>query len=167
MAGSDWGSALSGTKGKYYFMFNNILVISASSWFVAQILKTLIHAVKNKKIACERMIGAGGMPSSHTAMVIAALVTTGRIDGVHSSVFGIAAVFSAVVIYDALNVRHAAGLHAKELNTINRLFNFRIREENSEKVGIKELNEFLGHTPIEVVGGAVVGLTVGFVFPIK
>ena len=116
MAGSDWGSALSGTKGKYYFMFNNILVISASSWFVAQILKTLIHAVKNKKIACERMIGAGGMPSSHTAMVIAALVTTGRIDGVHSSVFGIAAVFSAVVIYDALNVRHAAGLHAKELN---------------------------------------------------
>ena len=55
-------------------MFNNILVISASSWFVAQILKTLIHAVKNKKIACERMIGAGVMPSSHTAMVIAALV---------------------------------------------------------------------------------------------
>ena len=148
-------------------MFNNILVISASSWFVAQILKTLIHAVKNKKIACERMIGAGGMPSSHTAMVIAALVTTGRIDGVHSSVFGIAAVFSAVVIYDALNVRHAAGLHAKELNTINRLFNFRIREENSEKVGIKELNEFLGHTPIEVVGGAVVGLLVGFLIPIK
>ena len=153
--------------GKYYFMFNNILVISASSWFVAQVLKTLIHAVKNKKVACERMIGAGGMPSSHTAMVIAALVTTGRIDGVHSSVFGIAAVFSAVVIYDALNVRHAAGLHAKELNTINRLFNFRIREENSEKVGIKELNEFLGHTPIEVVGGAVVGLLVGFLFPIK
>ena len=148
-------------------MFNNILVISASSWFVAQVLKTLIHAVKNKKVACERMIGAGGMPSSHTAMVIAALVTTGRIDGVHSSVFGIAAVFSAVVIYDALNVRHAAGLHAKELNTINRLFNFRIREDNSEKVGIKELNEFLGHTPSEVVGGAIVGLLVGFLFPIK
>ena len=151
----------------YELIHNPVLISTVSGWFVAQILKTLIHAVKNKKIACERMIGAGGMPSSHTAMVIAALVTTGRIDGVHSSVFGIAAVFSAVVIYDALNVRHAAGLHAKELNTINRLFNFRIREENSEKVGIKELNEFLGHTPIEVVGGAVVGLLVGFLFPIK
>ncbi len=148
-------------------MMNYVLMISAVSWFVAQILKTAIHAFKINKVALERMIGAGGMPSSHTAMVIAALVSVGRIDGIQSSVFGVAAVFSAVVIYDALNIRHAAGLHAKELNTINRLFNFRIKEENSEKVGIKELNEFLGHTPIEVVGGAIVGLTVGFVFPIK
>jgi len=148
-------------------MYNNVIVSGVLAWLVAQILKTLFHAVRSNKIDYERLIGAGGMPSSHTALVISSMIAVGRTEGVGSSVFGLAFVISAVVIYDALNVRHAAGLHAKELNTINRLFNFRINEENQGKVGIKELNEFLGHTPLEVIGGAIVGTVVALLLPLK
>ncbi len=148
-------------------MINHVIVTGALAWLAAQILKTVIHAVSSNRFVPERLVGAGGMPSSHTAMVISSLIAVGRAEGTGSSVFGLAAVFSAVVIYDAMNVRHAAGLHARELNTINRLFNFRINEQNSEKVGIKDLNEFLGHTPLEVIGGAIVGAAVAFLIPLK
>lgn len=148
-------------------MFNYVIVSAALSWLTAQILKTVFYAFKSDKLNFERLIGAGGMPSSHTAMVLSALIAIGRTEGTDSALFGLAAVVSAVVIYDAMNVRHAAGLHAKELNTINRLFNFRIKEENSGKVSIKDLNEFLGHTPLEVLGGAVVGTLVAFLLPVK
>ncbi|MCQ2464254.1 MAG: divergent PAP2 family protein [Oscillospiraceae bacterium] len=148
-------------------MFNYVIVCGALSWLAAQILKTIFHAFRSDKVVFERLIGAGGMPSSHTALVISSLIAIGRTEGTGSSLFGLAFMFSAVVIYDAMNVRHAAGLHAKELNTINRLFNFRIKEENSKKVGIKELNEFLGHTPLEVLGGAVVGTAVALLLPLK
>lgn len=148
-------------------MFNYVIVSGFLGWLAAQILKTLFHALKSNKFVPERMVGAGGMPSSHTAMVLSALITTGRTEGIDSAVFGVAAVFSAIVIYDAMNVRHAAGLHAKELNTINRLFNFRIKEDTSQKVRIKDLNEFLGHTPLEVLGGAVVGIIVSLLLPVK
>lgn len=153
-------------KGIFRNMVNYVIVSSAAAWLAAQIIKTAIHAVKNG-MNFERLVGAGGMPSSHTAMVIATLISIARIEGTASPLFGLAAVVSAVVIYDAMNVRHAAGLHARELNTINRLFNFRINEENSGKVTMKDLNEFLGHTPLEVIGGAVVGVAVGLLIPIK
>lgn len=148
-------------------MVNYVILSGVLAWLLAQIIKTVLHAIKSDGIAFERLVGAGGMPSSHTALVISSLIAIARIEGTGSSLFGLAFIVASVVIYDAMNVRHAAGLHARELNTINRLFNFRKNEENSGKVTIKDLNEFLGHTPLEVVGGAVVGTAVGLLIPIK
>ncbi|MBE6853757.1 MAG: divergent PAP2 family protein, partial [Ruminococcus sp.] len=93
-------------------MNNPVLTSGILSWLAAQIIKTLLHAVKSDKLVLERFVGAGGMPSSHTAMVLGTLITTGRLEGTDSALFGVAFVFSAVVIYDAMNVRRAAGLHA-------------------------------------------------------
>jgi len=150
-------------------MNNPVLTSGILSWLAAQIIKTLLHAVKSDKLVLERFVGAGGMPSSHTAMVLGTLITTGRLEGTDSALFGVAFVFSAVVIYDAMNVRRAAGLHAMELNAINKLFNFRNIKHDTEddEKKQKELNEFLGHTPLEVLGGAVVGTIVSLLIPIK
>ncbi|MCI6580528.1 MAG: divergent PAP2 family protein [Oscillospiraceae bacterium] len=148
-------------------MFNNVIVSGILAWLAAQIIKTVLHAVKNDKVALERLVGSGGMPSSHTATVVASMIAAGRTEGLKSSVFGLSVIVAVIVIYDAMNVRRAAGLHARELNTINRLFNFRIKEGTTGKEAIKELNEFLGHTPLEVLGGIVVGTAVALLLPVK
>lgn len=149
-------------------MYNPIITSGVTGWLIAQILKTILHAIKCDKIVYERFVGAGGMPSSHTAMVIATLITTGRIEGVSSSFFGIAFIFSAIVIYDAMSVRRAAGLHAKELNIINKLIiKNKTDSDSAEYSDKKQFNEYLGHTPIEVLAGAVVGIIVAALIPLK
>lgn len=149
-------------------MHNPILFSGLLGWFLAQILKTLFHAIKINKVDFQRFVGSGGMPSSHTALVSATLINTGRMEGINSPLFGIAFVVTAVVIYDAMTVRLQAGLHARELNIINKTIikNKSPENQNSENK-IKEFNEFLGHTPIEVVGGAVVGIVAALLIPIK
>lgn len=122
------------------------------AWFIAQVIKTVLTFLEMKKLDASRFYGAGGMPSSHTALVIAMTVTMGRIYGFDSGLFAISVVLSLIVMYDAAGIRRAAGLHAKALN---QLFS---------KNGLmleKQLKELLGHTPLQVFAGAVLGIVVG------
>jgi len=138
-----------------------------AAWTAGQLLKTFLYLLKRKVFNVERLFGAGGMPSTHSAFVIAGLVAVGRETGVGSVEFAIMFGLSAIVIYDALGVRHAAGQHAKAINKINRYFASNDSEEEItfDKDDIKELKELLGHTPPEVLAGIVLGAVVAFVVP--
>ncbi len=153
-------------------MYNYILVCAILSWLIAQILKTIIDGIKKNKVSVERLVGAGGMPSSHTSTVISALIAVGRTEGVKSTFFAIMFILSAIVIYDAMGVRRAAGMHAKELNKINNIFSELTKKDksivkNKAQYEFKLLKEFLGHTPLEVFGGAIVGVIIAFAVPMK
>lgn len=151
-------------------VYNGIIVSGVTGWAVAQILKTCLHFVKFKHFYAQRLIGAGGMPSSHTSMVISALISVAKKDGTGSTSFALMFLFGAIVIYDAMGVRRASGLHARELNKINEFFpdlkKFK-SDELDAKHKDKKLQEYLGHTPLEVLGGAIVGIIVGSIIPIS
>lgn len=147
---------------------NYVLNVALLSWFSAQVLKTIIDFVKNKKLNAERMVGAGGMPSCHTASVCALTLAVSRSEGFASPLFAIAFMFAAVVIYDAMGVRRAAGEHAKVINIMVRRGITGVdyvppkRRRTQED---KELKEHLGHTPFEVLGGAMLGILVALLVP--
>ncbi|MDD2955230.1 MAG: divergent PAP2 family protein [Oscillospiraceae bacterium] len=154
--------------GNYYI---NVAVVT---WFLAQLLKTVLTYVVQGKIVWERMVGAGGMPSSHSALVCSLTVAIARGMGFASPEFAIAFVVAGVVMYDAMGVRRAAGEQAKVLNKL--VFGFRASIEESEsteddetleKLPDKSLKEFLGHTPLEVLGGALLGILVAMVMPAR
>lgn len=150
-------------------VYNGIIVSGVVGWAVAQLIKTCLHFVKFKHFYAQRLIGAGGMPSSHTSMVISALISVAKKDGTASTSFALMFLFGAIVIYDAMGVRRASGLHARELNKINEFFpdlkKFKMDNLNSKSKD-KKLQEYLGHTPLEVLGGAIVGIIVGSLIPI-
>ena len=155
---------------------NPILSASLISWLLAQIIKTVLHAVQAKSFNPERIVGAGGMPSSHSALVVTMVIVTARTQGYSSPFFALAAILAGVVIYDAMSVRYNAGLHAKELNRMRKVIDelddelMQLSggdeddlEELSEQ---KDLKEFLGHTPIEVLAGSMLGVIIAMVFPV-
>lgn len=152
------------------FSYNYVLASGAASWAAAQVIKTLLYTFTRHTFKAERLIGSGGMPSSHSALVTSALVATGIHNGVESTEFALAFILAMIVMYDAMGVRRAAGLHAQEINRMNRLFDFKFKdlidtesEESSKKR--KELKEFLGHNPLEVFVGAVLGVIIALVMP--
>ncbi len=148
--------------------YNYILIAAIISWASAQIIKTILNLITTNKFNPERLIGSGGMPSSHTSFVCSATMATGRSVGVGSPLFAIIFILAMVVMYDAMGVRRAAGLHAKEINKMNRMI-----EDNAEGIDkdlkntSKELKEFLGHTPFEVLGGALLGIIVALLIPVS
>ena len=159
---------------------NSIINAAVIAWFSAQLLKLLFTLALTRKFRLERLFGAGGMPSSHSAFVCAAVVVMARTVGFASPLFGMTFCFAAVVIYDAMGVRRAAGEQAKVLNRM--IFDFpffKLRrpaapeqpadsqagEERSVPLIPKQLKELLGHTPVEVLGGCIVGIFVGMVMP--
>ena len=142
---------------------NYIIQVTFVSWFSAQVLKTLINAAFTKKIKLERLVGSGGMPSSHSALVVALAISTARECGVSSSEFAIALAFAAVVMYDAMGVRRAAGEQAKIINRIVDEFFDKTYWKDKNLPQIKQLKEMLGHTPLEVIGGIIVGIVVASV----
>lgn len=158
------------------FFVNPIIVVGLASFLTAQIIKTVIYAIKFKTFNPERITGAGGMPSSHSALVISVMIYTLRLYGMKSSEFAFAMLIAGIVIYDALSVRYNAGLHAKELNKLRKIVD-ELDDEISqlsggdedpaidELVSQKQLQEFLGHTPIEVIAGALLGIIMAMVFP--
>lgn len=137
---------------------NRILMTAISAWALAQILKAVISYFILKEFSVERLIGAGGMPSSHSALVVSLATAVGIIDGTASPFFAISVVFAGIVMYDATGVRQAAGNHARVINQIVRQLRY---EHTLDDVSLKEL---LGHTPVEVIAGAVLGFIVAFVF---
>lgn len=149
---------------------NKVLIAALLAWAFAQIIKTLICAVVSKKFQPERMWGAGGMPSAHSAMVCALAISTARFYGADSPIFALSLVLALVTIYDAMGVRREAGRHAKLLNQFfNELGQEKSEDsENSEEFEFEtiDLKELIGHTPPEVIGGILLGILVGTLLPI-
>lgn len=141
----------------YLARSNLVLVLAAFSWFVAQVLKVIINYFVHKIVDLKLALSSGGMPSSHSALVCATAVSIGRIHGFTGTTFALAAVLAIVVMYDACNVRRAAGEQAKVLNLI--LENW--EDISPEMVG-EELKELLGHTPLQVFMGAMLGCCIGW-----
>ena len=131
---------------------NYILLAAVAAWLIAQICKFLIVLLATRKVRAERLFGAGGMPSAHTAMVCSMTIAAARAVGVASPVFAICFIMACIVMYDAMGVRRQAGKHAEAINKIVR------EEENEEQFDL--LKEKLGHTPLEVLGGALLGILV-------
>ena len=138
---------------------NHILINALSAWAVAQVLKTIIYAFTNKDWSWERLFGDGGMPSGHSATVTAMATTAGLEYGLSSPIFAVAAILAIVVMHDAMGVRMEAGKHAQALNELLKLLN-----DVKEAPEIK-LKELLGHTPVQVCCGAVLGLLIAFITP--
>ncbi len=158
-------------------MFNPIASVGFISWILAQIIKTVIHSIKFRTFNAERIVGAGGMPSSHSALVVSVAFYTMRFKGLQSTEFAFAVLLAGIVIYDALSVRYNAGLHAKDLNKlrkivdelddeISQLSGSEADPDINELVNQKQLKEFLGHTPIEVMAGSMLGIIIAFLFPL-
>ena len=156
---------------------NHVLITAILSWFCAQLLKVIIYSIKNKTLNPERLVGAGGMPSSHSATVCGLAMSTARVAGFGSPIFAIAVVFALVVIFDAMGVRRSAGEQAKVLNNI--VFNFHnwlgdddaeesslAHGEDMEELPDKKLKEFIGHTPLEVLCGSLLGILIAILLPI-
>jgi acid phosphatase family membrane protein YuiD len=135
-------------------MPHQALVAGGVALLSAQALKTLTHIAMHRKFNFRVALGSGGMPSSHTALVIATTATVGLVHGFDTPLFDVACVFSAIVMYDATGVRQAAGKQAAILN--------KMMEELSTTHSFQEkrLKELLGHTRLEVVGGAIYGVMV-------
>lgn len=150
---------------KQVYGFNYLLSISLTGWLVAQVLKTLINGLFLGKFSLERMWGSGGMPSSHSATVCSLVVTAARLYGPDSAIFALAFIMAIIVMYDAMGVRRETGEQAKILNRM--LTDWMEAESaNSPFLGDKKLKEMVGHTPFEVLGGAIVGVAVGWLIPI-
>lgn len=137
---------------------NKILWVSVFSWFIAQIIKIMINLIKFHKFDFKLIISSGGMPSSHSSFVTAMTVSVGQQVGYNSPLFAICTVISLVVMYDAAGVRRAAGQQAAILNKI--MDEIKTNTLNVEK----RLKELLGHTPIEVAAGAILGIVIGIIF---
>ncbi len=147
------------------FIFGNyILTVAIISWFAAQVAKTIINYILVGKFEIERMYGAGGMPSAHSAFVCAAFMATSRSEGVSSPLFAIAFILASVVMYDAMGVRHETGKQAKVLNKI--LDDWLDDEENEILNNMKKLKEKVGHTPLEVLSGALLGILIAILIPV-
>lgn len=134
---------------------NEPLVIAATAWIVAGILKTIIDFIINKKLSLSRVMGAGGMPSSHTSTVVALAIAVAHKDGVAESTFAIAVIFMIIVIHDAIGVRLETGKQAKVLNKM--IFESETFKDLDFE---KKLKEYVGHTPLQALVGALVGATV-------
>ncbi|MDR2648375.1 MAG: divergent PAP2 family protein [Clostridiales bacterium] len=133
---------------------NSVLWASVCAWALAQFIKILIELKKTKKINTALIVSSGGMPSSHSSFVTAMTTSIGLKEGFNSSIFALSAVFSLVVMYDAAGVRRAAGNQAAAINMLFKSF-----EDQGIKLD-KKLKELLGHSPIEVAAGAVLGVFV-------
>ncbi len=143
-------------------MFTNyVLWCAALGWVSAQVLKFVIGLIIHKKFNLKLLLASGGMPSSHSATVCALATATGGACGFGSVEFAIAFVFAFIVMYDASGVRRAAGEHAKIINRMVKSI------EHGDKLGVqKDLKELIGHTPLEVLAGAILGIIIGIMFKV-
>lgn len=134
---------------------NRELWAALAGWLIAQLIKTVITLRKERKFNLGHLVASGGMPSSHSALVTGLATAVARVNGLNSSLFALAAVFAGVVMYDAAGVRLAASRQARILNKmLDDLFHERgLREER--------LRELIGHTPIQVFAGALIGIVTG------
>ena len=146
---------------------NRFLITGVSSWFVAQLIKTIIHAIINKKLVLERMVGDGGMPSGHSATVTSLAVISGLTFGFNTFQFAVTALLAIIVCHDAMGVRLETGKQAQIINELTKAFEVWTKKDLPEV----KLKEFVGHTPIQVIAGITIGIANGcimhfWVFPL-
>lgn len=138
---------------------NHVLFAGLLGWFIAQALKVPIHYIVEKEWDFGRFHGSGGMPSSHTAMTVAATVLAGALHGFDSPLFGLGVIFTSVIMYDATGVRRETGRQATIINRIIDLVHVK-----GKPITTVELKEMVGHKPIEVAGGALLGVIIASVY---
>ena len=147
----------------FSILFSNPLInMGVISWLSAQLIKTFIDAVKRRAFDRRRLAGAGGMPSSHSAVCCSVVLTAYFLYGFQSPVFALAFILALIVMYDATGVRWAAGLHAKAINQIVEYLDSGVVNDQEKDLHdlIPKLNESLGHRVIEVICGALLGVVV-------
>lgn len=158
------------------FIFSNYcLNVAFVAWLIAQVLKFILFAIHEKEIRIERLFGNGGMPSSHSSTVVALTIAIYRTVGYSSPLFALAFIFAIVVMTDAMGVRLETGKQAKVIND----FIESIPKDPATGLPIfydfknwkftvpeKELKEFIGHTPLEVLAGIIIGVIVGVLYPV-
>ncbi len=140
---------------------NHILLAGIAGWLVAQVLKTIIYAVLNKELDLRRLVGDGGMPSAHSATVTAVATMAGIECGFDSAIFALACIMAIIVMHDAMGVRLETGRQAKLLNEMVELFDALGQPKLSME---KKLKEFVGHTPMQVLAGMLLGIAVAEAF---
>ena len=143
------------------FFTNRILIAGLLGWAAAQVLKTIIYLIINKELRLERLFGDGGMPSGHSATVSAVALSTGLECGFDSAVSAVAFIMAIIVMHDAAGVRLETGKQAKVINDMMEMFQ---RLGRTDIPAEQPLKEFVGHTPIQVAAGSVLGIVVALVF---
>ena len=151
-------------------LLNYLIVISVIACAVAQVIKIIIDIITKKKVTIASIWATGGMPSSHSALVCALTVGTIKIYGLSSPIFAITLMFSLIVIRDALGVRRQVGEHAKALNAIFREFVELVEKQEpakqkADKFG-KIFSEMVGHSPLQVLMGSILGIAIGIAIPL-
>ena len=135
---------------------NPVIDCALLAWFLAQLIKVILEAVMTRRLNARLFVSSGGMPSSHSALAVACTAAIGKLYGMNGPYFALAVILSAVVMYDACNVRRSAGDTAR---LVNKLL------EHMERLTAEELadslKEVMGHTPLQVLMGALLGLGVG------
>ena len=148
------------------FFGNYILSVALLSWLAAQICKTIINYILSGKFEAERMWGAGGMPSAHSALVCSMFMAAAKSQGVNSPIFAIAFIQAAIVMYGAMGVRRETGEQAKVLN---RMISDWLSEDEDAPAylaqNVRKLKEKVGHTPFEVLSGALLGILIAVIVP--
>jgi acid phosphatase family membrane protein YuiD len=137
---------------------NRVLWAAVGAWVIAQVLKTARALWLTRRLNLNYMVSSGGMPSSHSALVTGLATAVGHVDGLRSTSFALAAVLAGVVMYDAAGVRLAVSKQARILNIMVDDF-FHERGLNEQR-----LHELIGHTPVQVFAGALVGIVFGILF---
>ncbi len=160
-----------------FIFYNYFLVCAFGAWFGSQFLKSIFNYIFTKRLDFNKIFSSGGMPSAHSASVSALAFSIGKHHGFNSSSFAISTLFATIVMYDAAGVRKNAGNQAMVLNKLANFLNinkfnevedkknfgvFKF-EKNSDKV--KPLKEDLGHKPIEVLAGVIVGIVIVLLIP--
>src|SRR5579883_143278 len=136
---------------------NRILVASFLAWAIAQVSKTIYELFRQRKLNLNRLVSSGGMPSSHSALVTGLATATGRVTGVASASFAITIVLASIVMYDAAGVRRAVSIQARILNQmIDEAF-------QGKPFAEKRLRELIGHTPLQVIVGGLLGIGVALI----
>ena len=143
---------------------NKLLITAALSWLIAQIIKTIIDLIINKKIHFERLVGSGGMPSCHSATVTSLATMAALEHGLASTEFAICTILAIIVMYDARGVRRETGKQAEVINQIINWINNPGKTESPIKFTHENLKELVGHTPLQVFCGALLGIALAFIF---
>lgn len=144
----------------YEIITNQVLVAPLCAWAVAQLLKVFITLVKEKRLDLRYLVISGGMPSAHSALVSALATSAAIVQGLGSVAFGITAILALVVMYDAAGIRQSVGLQSVVLNRI--VQELRSRRPMAELE--RDLREFIGHTPFQVIAGAALGIVVAWLW---
>jgi len=134
---------------------NRILLAAFFAWVIAQVSKTIYELIRQRKLVVSRLVSSGGMPSSHSALVTGLATATGRVMGLSSATFAITVVLASIVMYDAAGVRRAVSIQARIINQmVDEAF-------QGHPMAEKRLRELIGHTPIQVLVGGLLGIGIG------